>query len=133
MGSYVIEIFHPEIADNVDLHQKIRMNYERVLMYKTVCARFRSMNAPTFPMAGLLVFWGGLQNGFWAFGHNPTEYAKKINCPTLLMYGQQDDKVSRAEIDEIFANLAGQKELKMNLFKFFWGSIIKGVPYQLKV
>ncbi len=82
-------------------------------MYKTVCARFKTMNTPTFPMAGLLVFWGGIQNGFWAFGHNPTEYAKKITCPTLLMYGQQDQNVSKAEIDEIFANLNGRKELKI--------------------
>jgi alpha-beta hydrolase superfamily lysophospholipase len=81
-------------------------------MYKTVCARFKTMNAPTFPMAGLLVFWGGVQNGFWAFGHNPTEYAKKISCPTLLLYGKQDEKVSRAEIDEIVTNLAGQKYLR---------------------
>lgn len=80
-------------------------------MYKTVGARFKTMNAPTFPMAGLLVFWGGVQNGFWAFNHNPTEYAKRITCPTLLIYGQQDEKVSKAEINEIFANLAGQKEL----------------------
>jgi esterase/lipase len=28
------------------------------------------------------------------------------------MYGQQDEKVSQAEIDEIFKNLAGQKDLK---------------------
>lgn len=70
------------------------------------------MNAPVFPMAGLLVFWGGVQNDFWAFGHNPTEYAKKITCPTLLMHGMQDEKVSKAEIDEIFANLKGRKKLK---------------------
>ncbi len=82
-------------------------------MYKTVCARFKTMNAPTFPMAGLLVFWGGLQNGFWAFGHNPTEYAKKINCPTLLLYGAKDEKVSREEIDQIFNNLGGHKTLKI--------------------
>jgi len=82
-------------------------------MYKTVCARFKTMNAPTFPMAGLLVFWGGLQNGFWAFGHNPTEYAKKINCSTLLLYGAKDEKVSREEIDNIFNNLVGQKKLKI--------------------
>ena len=35
-------------------------------MYQTTCARFRIMKAPVFPMAGFLVFWGGLQNGFWA-------------------------------------------------------------------
>lgn len=81
-------------------------------MYQTTCARFKIMNAPTFPMAGLLVFWGGVQNGFWAFGHNPTDYAKKINCPTLLLYGEQDKNVSRQEINEIFKNLNGTKELK---------------------
>ena len=81
-------------------------------MYQTVCARFKTMKVPTFPMAGLLVFWGGVQNGFWAFGHNPSEYAKKINCPTLLMYGEQDEKVSRAEIEEIFENLPSAKELR---------------------
>jgi alpha-beta hydrolase superfamily lysophospholipase len=82
-------------------------------MYKTVCARFRLMNAPSFPMAALLVFWGGVQNGFWAFDHNPIDYAKNINCPSLLMYGAEDKKVSRAEIDAIFSNLKGKKELKI--------------------
>lgn len=82
-------------------------------MYKTVCARFESMNVPTFPMAGLLVFWGGVQNGFWGFEHNPTEYSKNITTPTLLMHGQKDEKVSLEEIDEIFLNLKGQKELKI--------------------
>lgn len=81
-------------------------------MYKTVCARFRNMNAPRFPMAGLLVFWGGVQNGFWAFSHNPTEYAKKISCPTLLLYGEKDKNVSREDVDEIFLTLKGQKKMK---------------------
>ncbi len=81
-------------------------------MYETTCARFKNMNVPTFPMAGLLVFWGGVQNNFWAFGHNPTEYAKKIKCPTLLLYGEEDKNVSRQEIDEIYTNLKGKKTLK---------------------
>ena len=59
----------------------------------------------------LLVFWGGVENGFWAFSHNPVRYAEDINCPTLLMYGARDERVSRAEIDEIFANVDGPKEL----------------------
>ena len=80
-------------------------------MYQTVCARFNKMNAPTFPMAGILLFWGGIQNGFWGFSHNPTEYAKNINCPTLLLYGEKDKSVSRNEIDEIYKNLKGIKNL----------------------
>ena len=81
-------------------------------MYQTTCARFKIMHAPTFPMAGLLVFWGGIQNGFWAFGHNPTEYAKKINSPTLLLYGEQDKNVSEQEIKDIYKNLQSKKTLK---------------------
>ena len=82
-------------------------------MYKTVCARFELMNAPQFPMAGLLVFWGGIQNGFWAFGHNPTKYAKSIECPTLLLYGEQDKKVSLGEIAEISSNIQGPHKLRI--------------------
>lgn len=80
-------------------------------MYKTVCARFRVMGAPEVPMAGLLVFWGGVQNGFWAFNHNPEEYAKNVNCPVFLMYGEKDNRVSREEIDAIYANAKGKKQL----------------------
>jgi uncharacterized protein len=81
-------------------------------MYQTTCARFNLMHAPTFPMAGLLVFWGGIQNNFWAFGHSPIDYAKKVNCPTLLMYGEQDKNVSRNEIDDIYNSLGGVKTLQ---------------------
>ena len=81
-------------------------------MYQTVCARFKVVGAPTFPMAELLVFWGGIENGFWAFGHNPVDYAKAVNTPALLLYGEQDNRVSRTEIDQIFSNLKGPKQLK---------------------
>jgi alpha-beta hydrolase superfamily lysophospholipase len=80
-------------------------------MYKTVSARFRIMKAPTFPMAGLLVFWGGMQNGFWAFNHNPEEYAKSVKCPVLLMYGEKDNRVSREEIDTIYSTIKSKKKL----------------------
>lgn len=81
-------------------------------MYQTTCARFNSMKVPSFPMAGLLVFWGGVQNGFWSFRHKPINYAKNIKCPTLLLYGEQDEKVSRKEIDEIYSNLHCNKNLE---------------------
>ncbi|QQR97001.1 MAG: alpha/beta fold hydrolase [Sphingobacteriales bacterium] len=82
-------------------------------MLKTVQARFKIMNAPSFPMSYLLLFYGGLQNNFNAFNHNPTEYAKKIKIKTLLMYGLKDNKVSKEEIDLIFKNLQGEKQLKI--------------------
>jgi alpha-beta hydrolase superfamily lysophospholipase len=82
-------------------------------MYQTVKARFDIMNVPSFPMAPLMVFWGGVQNGFWAFNHNPIDYAQNISCPTLLMYGAKDKKVSRTEINSIFKNLKNKKQLKI--------------------
>ncbi len=80
-------------------------------MRETVKSRFHNMGLPSFPMADLLVFWGGIQNGFWAFSHNPDVYAKGIDCPTLLMYGEKDDKVSRSEIDRIYSHLTAKKKL----------------------
>ena len=80
-------------------------------LYLTVCNRFHILGVPDFPMAGLLTFWGGVENGFDAFSHNPEEYAKQIHCPVLLMYGANDEKVTREETDTIFSNLQGHKKL----------------------
>lgn len=78
-------------------------------MYQAVSARFRIMGLPDFPMAQLLVFWGGLENGFWAWSLKPSEYARSVHCPALLLYGAQDNKVSLREIDAVFSNLQGRK------------------------
>lgn len=80
-------------------------------MKTTVKNRFKAMGVPSFPFAELLVFYGGLQNNFNAFEHNPTKYAKYIEIPTLLVHGQNDQRVTANEIHQIFNNLAGQKEL----------------------
>lgn len=80
-------------------------------LYQTTASRFKSLNVPAFPMAGLLVFWGGLQNGFWGFSFRPVEYAKSVKCPTLFFYCEKDEKVSRSETDAIFSNLNGSKKL----------------------
>lgn len=80
-------------------------------MYQTVKARFKMMNIPSFPMAGMLMFWGGVQNGFWAFSHNPVEYARSVSCPVLLFYGEKDDRVNSQEINEVYNNLRGEKKI----------------------
>lgn len=79
--------------------------------YETVEARFKLLNAPAFPLAYILMFWGSVENGIWAFNHNPVEYAKNIHCPVLLVHGQNDEKVSRREIMQIYHNLQGKKYL----------------------
>jgi uncharacterized protein len=80
-------------------------------MYETVCARFRMMHVPTIPMAPVLLFWGGFENGFGGFSHRPVQYAKSIKCPTLLQYGAHDDRVTMQETERIYANLSAPKKL----------------------
>ena len=78
-------------------------------MCQTAYNRFASMHVLGFPMADLLVFWGGVQNGFWAFDLNAEHYATQIHTPTLLLWGNADPRVTRAETDTIFVHLAGLK------------------------
>lgn len=80
-------------------------------MRQTVKNRFEMVGVPSFPLADLLVFWGGTQNGFNAFTHNPEDYARKIKIPVLLLYGKKDDRVKPFEISDIYRNLAGPKSL----------------------
>lgn len=80
-------------------------------MRDAVYQRFAAMNVPAFPFADLLLFYGGSQSGFNAFAHCPVEYARSISTKTLLSHGAKDRRVSRTEIDDIFENLAGEKQL----------------------
>ncbi|MGI4874846.1 MAG: alpha/beta hydrolase [Janthinobacterium lividum] len=79
-------------------------------MRQTAYNRFNSMHVPPFPLADMLVFWGGVQNNFWAFGLQGEEYARRISTPTLLLWGTADPRVTRAETDTIFDHLAGPKQ-----------------------
>ena len=82
-------------------------------MLTTVSRRFDFMGVPTFPMARLLVFWGGVQHGYWAFDHNPLEYAKSVNCPTLMIGAGRDPFIEPGEAESVFANVAGPKRLEV--------------------
>jgi hypothetical protein len=75
-----------------------------------VDARLRLMGLPTFPAAELLLFWGSVQHGYNAFAHNPVDYAQTITCPTLLLRGAADARVSHEEIEAIYQALQGPKE-----------------------
>ncbi len=81
-------------------------------LLEAVKGRCRIMGVPTQPISTLLTFWGGVEQGFWAFDHNPEDYAKSIDCPVLLQWGEKDVRVSKIETETIFRNLkTSQKQL----------------------
>jgi alpha-beta hydrolase superfamily lysophospholipase len=85
--------------------------FDRLLT--TAGHRFDAMGLPAFPLARLLVFWGGVQHGFDAFAHNPVEYAARVRCPALLMHGALDPRVRTAEAEAVFAALAEPKRWEL--------------------
>jgi alpha-beta hydrolase superfamily lysophospholipase len=74
-------------------------------------SRLRAISLPTFPLAELLVFWGGIQHGFNGFAHNPVTYASQVRSPTLILHGKLDRWTTMAEINQIFDNLPEPKQL----------------------
>lgn len=77
----------------------------------TVEGKMKLAGLPAEPLAGLLTFWGGTINGFWAFGMQPKKFVKAIRCPVLLQWGRQDKGVREGEINEIFQNISAPKQL----------------------
>jgi uncharacterized protein len=78
-----------------------------------VGSRLQAIAIPTFPMAELTVLWGSIQHGFNGFTHNPADYASQVNCPTLILHGKLDRWTTLAEIDRIYRNLHGIKQLSI--------------------
>jgi len=89
----------------------IECPFDRLL--GTVEHRSTAMGLPSFPCAELLVFWGGVQHGMNGFAHNPVEYAARVDCPALVMHGQQDKRVSVSEVQAVCDALVGQKRLEI--------------------
>ncbi len=85
--------------------------FDRLL--STVENRFDAMRVPEFPAARLLVFWGGVQQGYDAFDLNPADYATRVTCPVLLMQGGRDPRVTDAQARNLFDHLAGPKRLEI--------------------
>ncbi|MFZ1683335.1 MAG: alpha/beta fold hydrolase [Candidatus Zixiibacteriota bacterium] len=80
-------------------------------MLTTVANRFHIMKLPAFPLANLLVFWGGVDQGFDAFDNNPVDYALHIPCPVLQLHGALDRRATLADAQAVFRNLRDPKEL----------------------
>ncbi len=72
--------------------------------------RARSIGFPSQPFGFLTAFWIGAEHGFNGLGFKTTRYAKNINCPVLLQYGEKDELVLRYETDAIYEALASRNK-----------------------
>jgi len=93
------------IEDNNVNPQKIILEMPFGTLHQAVKGRLKIMHLPQEPFANLLTFWGGTEQGFWAFNFKPEEYAKKVKCPTLLQWGTNDRRVSQDETISILKNI----------------------------
>lgn len=84
-------------------------------MLNAIRSRLRYHQIPAFPTAELLLFWGSVQHGVNGFGHNPVDFAKSVNSPTLVIHGEQDKWTTVAEIKALFENLTNPKQLVISL------------------
>lgn len=75
-----------------------------------VKGRVRMIGLPEQPLSGLLTFWGGTEQGFWAFSYQPSAYAASIHCPVLQQWGALDKRVSKQETEAVYEGLGSDKK-----------------------
>ena len=80
-------------------------------LLETTRHRFALIGVPSFPMAELLVFWGGVDQGFDGLGFRPAASAAAVGRPTLLMAGDLDPFVTPDETRAIHSALRGPRRL----------------------
>ena len=93
------------IADFNLKPQKVILEMPFGSLHNAVKGRVKMMGLPQQPISAMLTFWGGVEQGFWAFNHNPSDYAKSITCPVLLQWGVLDARVTNEETIILFNNL----------------------------
>jgi len=109
MGSVAIlrAIYANNVQPNAIIVEAI---FDRML--STVENRFSTMGMPSFPGAHLLVFWGGFQQRYSGFGHNPVDYAADVLYPTLMLHGTDDPRVTIEQARSVYNNLSGRKQFE---------------------
>ena len=73
-------------------------------------ARARVLGFPSEPFASLTTLWIGIEKGYNAFYHDISSYAKKLNCPVLMEWGEEDPLVTRKETESIFKNIISKNK-----------------------
>lgn len=99
------------ITDYKEIHPtKVILEMPFGSLTDAVKGKLRIMHLPSQPFTTLLTFWGAVEQGFWTFSHNPSEYAKNIHVPVLLQWGKNDVRVTKAETEEIFQNIPERRK-----------------------
>ncbi|NEZ54422.1 alpha/beta hydrolase [Adonisia turfae] len=82
-----------------------------IRLIDAVKSRLRHHKIPTDPTATLLIFWASIQHGINGFSHNPINYAKAVECPTLVIHGAQDKWTPVSDIEALVHNIPATKQL----------------------
>jgi uncharacterized protein len=101
------------VADGKVTPDAIILELPFARLVDAVGSRVRATSIPKFPMAELTVLWGSIQHRFNGFTHNPEDYASQVKCSTLILHGKLDKWTTGAEIDRIYQNLRGTKQLSI--------------------
>jgi alpha-beta hydrolase superfamily lysophospholipase len=96
--------------------QKIILEMPFDRLQDHIRARARTGGLPGEPFGFLVTFWAGIEKGFWGYGHKTSRYAKKINCPVLIQWGNNDEYVLKKEIERIFAAISSPKK-KLEIYE----------------
>ena len=96
--------------------QKIILEMPFDRLQDHIKARARISGFPGEPFGFFVTFWTGLEQGYWAYGHQTSRYVKKINCPVLLQWGNNDEYVLKSETEKIFAAINSTNK-KLEIYK----------------
>lgn len=90
--------------------QKIILEMPFNRLQDHISARARISGFPGEPFGFFVAGWAGLEQGYWGYGHKTVKYARKIDCPVLLQWGNADEYVLRNETDKIFNAIGSAKK-----------------------
>src|SRR5688572_8885488 len=90
--------------------QKIILEMPFDRLQDHIRARARISGFPGEPFGFFVTFWTGIEQGYWSYSFKTSQYAKKINCPVLLQWGNNDEYVLNNETEKIFAAISSAKK-----------------------
>jgi alpha-beta hydrolase superfamily lysophospholipase len=72
--------------------------------------RAKDVGFPSEPFGTLVTAWMGIERGYNGFNHNVASYAKNVDCPVLMEWGEKDRFVSSTETDKVYESLSSKNK-----------------------